>query len=879
MSVKAKRIAKKTMKTGVWAISDIIFLILKMMGTVVMIAVTTMILFSCIFLIYVRANLTTGLDLNPADFNMSLSSVIYYVDPATGREKELVTLQSTEFRRWIDYEDIPEHMINALVAIEDHRFFNHHGVDWYRTAGAFMNMFLSMRDTFGGSTITQQLIKNLTNEDDATVQRKLMEIFRALEYERQYSKEDILELYLNLVYFGHGCYGIGAAANYYFGKEVKNLTLAESAAIIGITNNPSLYSPYADRKANKDRQEDILFRMYELGYIVSEQEYRRIVSERLNFKRGEDSDVEQVIYTWFEEAVIRDVIQDMVDKYSLNENAARRLLYTKGFRIIATIDQDMQAIVDNLYMHPELMPVVTGSSQQIQSGIVIADHHTGEIKALSGGVGSKTRNMLLNRATMTQRPPGSSIKPISAYAPAMDMGYLTPDTLYEDSAGVKLNGTTWMPKNADRGYSGIVNVRTAIRLSLNTIPAVVVDQIGTSASYHFMRDSLGFKLNPADEDYAPLAAGQLTNGATVREMASGFTIFPNSGERVELHTYSVVYDADGEIYLDNGTVSNRAVSEETAYWMTDMLYGAVQYGTGSEANLGYMPTAGKTGTSSDSKDRWFVGFTPYYVAAVWTGYDMPATMRVSGNPAAQIWKKIMSPIHEGLESKPFYEDGSYYLAPVQGVSRMSFSVRCVDTDGRVLQEDSSSTSPGREVTRQAPEIEGYRLISEHERTITVTDDPSRNVLLFIYASLDAEDKKDEDDIDNPHNTDDPDNPDNTDNPDNPDNPDNTDNPDNIDNPDNTDSENSPDVTDNPDNTDNQQETDDSFNPYIPHDPEDTGSPDEIENPDESYVPYNPYLPYVPYDPEQDDQGESPTPDYNNPYGELYPPQDPGETPE
>ena len=846
MSVKAKRVAKKTVKTGVWAISDIVFLVLKMMGTVLMISLTTMVLFACIFLVYIRANLTTGLDLNPTDFNMSLSSVIYYVDPVTSREKELVTLQSTEFRRWIDYEDIPEHMTNALVAIEDHRFFNHHGVDWYRTAGAFMNMFLGMRDTFGGSTITQQLIKNLTNEDDATVQRKLMEIFRALEYERQYSKEDILELYLNLVYFGHGCYGIGAAANYYFGKEVQNLTLAESAAIIGITNNPSLYSPYADRAANKKRQEDILYRMYELGYIVTEQEYRRIVSERLNFKHGEDSDAEQVIYTWFEEAVIRDVIQDMVDKKGLNETVARRLLYTKGFRIIATIDLDTQEIVDNLYMNVDLLPDVTGSSQQLQSGIIIADHHTGEVLALSGGVGIKTRNMLLNRATMTQRPPGSSIKPISAYAPAMDMGILTPDTLYEDSEGVRLNGTTWMPKNADRGYSGIVNVRTAIRLSLNTIPAIVVDQIGTSASYHFMRESLGFKLNPADEDYAPLAAGQLTNGATVREMASGFTIFPNSGERVELHTYRAVYDSDGEIYLDNSTVSNRAVSEETAYWMTDMLYGAVLYGTGSEANLGTMPTAGKTGTSSDSKDRWFVGFTPYYIAAVWTGYDMPATMRVSGNPAAQIWKKIMSPIHEGLEPKPFYEDGSYYLAPVQGVSRISFSVRCVDMDGTVIQEDSSSATPGREVSRQAPEIEGYRLISESERTITVSADPSQNVLLFIYEAEDADSADDADTTDNAEDADNPDDPDSTDNP------------------------VIPDDAEDPDNTEDPYS---SFNPYIPQDPDST---------DDSFIPYNPYLPYTQYDPDQNDQDSqetSPVPDLDNPYGELYPPQDPGETPE
>ena len=226
---------------------------------------------------------------------MSLSSVIYYIDPDTGREIELVTLQSSEYRRWVDYKDMPEHLINALVAIEDHRFFSHHGVDWWRTSGAFINMFLGMRDTFGGSTITQQLIKNLTHEDDVTVQRKLLEIFRALEYENRYDKEDILQLYLNLVYFGHGCYGIGAAAHYYFSKDVSDLTLEESAAIIGITNNPSKYSPYVNREENKNRQELILSQMKLRGYIKSEEEYQQAVNKPLNFQRGEDDKYEQVV--------------------------------------------------------------------------------------------------------------------------------------------------------------------------------------------------------------------------------------------------------------------------------------------------------------------------------------------------------------------------------------------------------------------------------------------------------------------------------------------------------------------------------------------------------------------------------------------------------
>ena len=806
MTVKTKRIVKKVAKNGAWALSDIILLALKAIGTVLMIAVTTGVAFSCIFLIYLRNNLTAELDINPDEFAMSLSSVICYIDPSTGLEVELVTLQSTEFRRWVNFDEFPEHLINALVAIEDHRFFNHHGVDWYRTAGAFMNMFLSMRDTFGGSTITQQLIKNYTHEDDVTIQRKLLEIFRALEYENKYHKDEILESYLNLVYFGHGCYGIGAAAHYYFDKEVSDLTLAESAAIVGITNNPAKYSPYANRKANTERKELILGRMYRLGYIASEQEYNRVLNTPVHFKRGEDDEYEQEIYTWFEEAVIRDVVSDLVSKKGWSEQAAKRRLYTGGLKIIATIDLEMQEIVDNIYQNPESLPRVTGSSQQLQSAIIIADPYTGEIKALSGGVGTKTRNMLLNRATMTRRPPGSSLKPISAYAPAMNAGRLTPDTLYDDSPDVKLKGTTWMPKNADRSYKGLVTVRSAIVSSLNTIPAIVVDELGVSTSYRFLRDELGFGLHPSDEAYAPLAAGQLTFGATVREMASAFTIFPNSGERAHLRTYSKVYDADGNILLDNGPEYNRAINEWTAYYMTDILHNAVTGGTGGAANLGRsMPTAGKTGTSTDSKDRWFVGFTPYYIAAVWTGYDTPATMRSSGNPAAQIWKMIMAPIHEGLETKSFQgsPSGEERPRPVSGVDTAYYTVRCVDSvTGEILQDESTRAAVGRVITVSAPSIEGYILLSESSGSVTVTSDDSRNVTVFVYASLTPEDPTDPDDTydpDNPFDPDDPDNPYDLDDTSDPNNPVNPNNPYDPDNPYDTNNPNMP-RPDFPDNT-------------------------------------------------------------------------------
>ena len=763
MTVKTKRVVKKVAKHSAWAISDIVFLILKTMGTVVLVAVTTGVVFVCIFLIYLRMNLTDGYDISAFDFKPNLSSVIYYTD-SNGNERELVTIQSREFRRWVDYEEVPEHLINALVAIEDHRFFSHQGVDWYRTTGAFFNMFLGMRNTFGGSTITQQLIKNLTTDDDTTVQRKLQEIFRALEYEKQNSKEEILEDYLNLVYFGHGCHGIGAAAHYYFNKEVSDLTLAESAAIIAITNNPSQFSPYTNKEANKERQVDILWRMFELGYIETEQEYRRLLNTPLNFQRGEDEVYVQEIYTWFEEAIIKDVIQDLQNKLGYSETVARRTLYTGGLKIYATINMEMQDIVDNVYQNREGLPTVTGSTQPLQSGIIVADPFTGDILALSGGIGIKTKNLLLNRATTTRRPPGSALKPISVYAPAMDSGWLDPNTKFLDSPDVVLSGTNWLPRNSNRRYSGIVTTRSAIRNSLNTTPAIVLDQLSPATSYRFMRDALGFKLHPSDEDYAPLAAGQLTYGATVREMASAFTMFPGMGNRAELRTYSLIKKPDGSILLDNKPSHITVIRPPTAYWMTDMLHEAVTRGTGTAANLGSsMPTAGKTGTSTDNRDRWFVGFTPYYIAAVWTGFDTPAAMTSSANPAAQIWKMVMGPIHEGLEAIPFTHPGDVYLPPVPGIPTSYYTTRCVDVNGAVLGEESAEWVIGRNISVSAPAIDGYNLIGDQNRSILMYTEPGRNTVVFVYEPVIPEVPDPPDETDEVEDPDDPglENPDNS----------------------------------------------------------------------------------------------------------------------
>lgn len=730
--------ANNIVKSGTRTAGGLAVLILKIIGTLLLIFVTTGLIFACIFSVYVKTNLSSQLGVSLNDFKMSQSSVIYYKDANSGNYKELVTIQSAEYRKWVGYDNIPQFAERALVAIEDKRFYVHHGVDWYRTFGAFGNMFLSMKDTFGGSTITQQLIKNLTDDSDVTVQRKLLEIFRALQFEKDYTKKDIIEWYLNVVNFGGNCYGIGAAAEYYFGKDAKDLTLAECASIIGITNNPSQFNPYIDKDQNKARQEKILLEMYNQKYITKEQ-MDEATAQPLVFQKNEDNKNDKVVYSWFEDAVIEDVISDLQRLKGCSRQIAENLLFTNGYKIYSTIDPEIQAKADSVYQDLSALPKVSGSSQQIQSAIVIINPYTGEIVALEGGVGEKTGNRLFNRATQSHRPPGSSIKPLSVYAPAIEYGFITPNTRFEDSADVKLRGTTWMPKNDDLQYSGVVDVKTAVQHSINTVAAQIIDKMTPNRAFDFVTEKLGFDLNIYDNDYAPMALGQLTDGITVREMASAYTMFDNNGVESQAITYTKLLDADGKVVYENKPKTSNAISDVTAYWVTSMLKTAATSGTGYEANLGNMPTAGKTGTSTDKKDRWFAGYTPYYTAVVWTGFDTPSTMYVSGNPSAQLWKKVMKLVHQDLKYKDFTTPTSTYLAPIPGVdAAVPYTVRCVTVDGKVLQESADKNAvKGRNVTETAPSIEGYTLVGDAEKTITITGNAASDVIEFIYQSTET----------------------------------------------------------------------------------------------------------------------------------------------
>lgn len=628
--------------------------VLGVIGTILLIGVVTALIFVCIFAFYVKTCITPSLDIDLNDFTLNQSSIIYYKD-SNGDYQKLTTVKSSENRIWIDGDQIPQHMKDALVAIEDKRFYTHKGVDWFRTAHAALNMFTG-GSTFGGSTITQQLIKNLTQQDDITVQRKLLEIFQALDLEKNYDKDEILEYYLNAVYFGEGCYGVQTAAQTYFGKDAKDLSVAEAASIVGITNLPTYYDPFYSVENNKERQENVLREMYKQGYL-KKAEYEEAKNEELDFVRGENSPSTSNVYSYYEEVVLSDVIGDLAKAKGISRNAASQLVHNAGYEIYACIDKDIQAKVDAIYTDPEKLPKTYGSTKsQLQSAIVIIDQATGEIKALRGGTGDKTINYGLNRATGTTRPPGSSIKPIAVYGPAVEYGLISPSTLVldKDEKHVHLTHTSWYPKNSPNSYDGIITITTALQKSKNTVAAQIVDKLTPSASLEFLRSRLGVtSLIDSDADYAAMALGEPHYGITVREMAQAYTALANDGVFTYSRTYTMVKDRSGKIILDNQPQTIQAFSQNTARTMTYMLNNAATYGTGHESRLSNMPVAGKTGTTSANRDRWFCGYTPYYTCAVWTGYDTPETMAFSGNPATQIWQKVMSAVHADLPRKEF----------------------------------------------------------------------------------------------------------------------------------------------------------------------------------------------------------------------------------
>lgn len=577
--------------------------------------------------------------LDVEDLNLDLTSTICYVDEE-GEIQEYEKISSTGSRFWVPLNKVPKNMQEAFISIEDERFRSHNGVDIKRTTKAVFQYIFNRKNAHGGSTITQQLVKNLTGNDDRSPVRKIQEMWMAFQLERELSKDQILELYVNTIYLAQGVNGVQTASKLYFDKDVSELTLAECASIAGITQTPALYDPFLNPENNKKKQELVLGKMLELGKITQE-EHDSAVNETLNFKKG-NMRVSAPSQSYFAEQVIADVISALVNQKGMSEAVARRKIFNGGLKIISTIDPKVQSSINDVFTSEKNFPS-SPTTPAPQGAIVVMDVHSGEVRGLYGGIGPKPGAYSLNRATGTFRQPGSSIKPLAVYAPAIDKGIINPNTIYTDK---KVTYGNWSPKNSYTGYKGDMTVRTAVGLSVNTIAAQVAYDLGIETSYDYLKNK--FKLSTVTENDKVLGAlslGGLTEGASVMDMTAAYSVFPNEGVYNTPITFTKIVDNTGKVILKNKSQSSAAISKTTAAVMNDLLRGVVTSGTGTSANISGYEIAGKTGTSDNVVDRWFVGYTADYCAGVWYGYDAHKPMsHVSGNPAAVAWRKVMQPI-------------------------------------------------------------------------------------------------------------------------------------------------------------------------------------------------------------------------------------------
>ncbi len=708
--------------------------------------------------------LTEAADWSLEDYDLERTSFIYYVDNH-GDIQQLQQIYTTTDRQWASLEDIPQALVDAAVAIEDKRFYEHQGVDWITTVKACLNMFFGGDDQFGGSTITQQFIKNHTDQKSVTVQRKVMEIFRAQLFEREYDKDLIMEYYLNEIYLGRGCYGVKSAAAEYFGKELQSLTPAECASLISITNNPSIFNPYSisvymykgeernGAQRNRYRQLNVLSEMRNQGYL-SEEEYQEAIAQEMVFKAGvadEDrwtvcenetcgyegtrvnftgegdtwycpvcgsltsvsTNASQYIYSWFVDAVIVDFAsylaeQDGHDWAKMDDNARNIYLdriQKGGYHIYTTLDMDVQKQVDEIYNDPSNLPKIWNATQQLQSAMVVVDNSTGDVVALSGGVGEKTDFLGYNRATQAKLQTGSSQKPISVYAPAFESGKVTPATVFKDLPVTYAGGNNW-PKNDNRKYQYARTVYQGIVSSVNTISVRTLDAIGheygySFAKYNFGQDSLVERYDTewevkSDVGQAPLALGALTLGSTVREMTAAYATFANNGTWREPRLYTKIYNSDGVLVVDNTQDSRKILSDKTVNYVNYCLYNAANNGTGGAAIFQGQSIAGKTGTTSNNRDRWFCGYTSHYTAAVWVGYDQPEQINVGTNPASQLWKKVMQPIHNGLPREGLFNGNVFRSVAVCLDSGKLATAACYNDARGINRVVSVNVYPGDE---------------------------------------------------------------------------------------------------------------------------------------------------------------------------------------
>ncbi|MBP0990346.1 MAG: transglycosylase domain-containing protein [Oscillospiraceae bacterium] len=645
--------------------------IARLIVSILVVVVITGCIVASVMAVYVF-NMVDDSDLiDIRNLELSYTTMIYAENKDNDSTEDIITMdgvkyseihrmQGDENRVWVNIEDMPDYLVKAAVAGEDKRFYSHQGVDWQSTVWSFIKYCLgdSMR---GASTITQQLIKNVTNDKAVRVDRKIREILRALTLEKNYTKNEILEVYLNVIPLGNNTNGVQAAALYYFDKEVSELSLGECASLVAITQNPSKFHLASEKtiENNYSRRLYVLNTMLELEWITQE-EYDEAAAEVIVPLQNKIVDEKTSPYqSWFIDTVINEVRDDLCAEYGYTKAQAINLIENGGLRIFTTVDVDMQDHIESKYLDDNTFPAVRNETKP-QSAMVILDYD-GAIKAIVGGRGEKEGNRVFNRATMAKRHIGSTIKPISAYALAFENNLITYSTIFEDAPVYKKGQDGWkgsdFPVNYYKGYRGLLTVERALAISANTIPVRLVDALTPQRCYNFLTQKLHFTtLVESDINIAPMSLGSFTYGATLLELASAYQIFGNGGVYHAPHSYTKVYDFLGNLVLEKDYSPEQVISSENATIINRLMWNVVNasFGSGTAGKLSSdMPVVGKTGTSSENYDLLFVGLTPYYVGAVYYGYDLLESVDYIKYSSPIIWKNVMEDIHKNLEIKDF----------------------------------------------------------------------------------------------------------------------------------------------------------------------------------------------------------------------------------
>ncbi len=706
---------KKQKNKGLQAVKHVFSVIGTTFLSLIMVVVITVCIVATALTVYIMQFADSAFDVDLKNVELSYTSFIYATD-ANGNLVEIKRLSGDENRIWADMEDIPKYLQDAFVAVEDKRFYEHQGVDWKRTVNVTISTLFKGYGQ-GGSTITQQLVKNITGDDRVTPERKIREIFRALTLETRYTKIDILEAYLNRVPMGSTVYGVGSAAHHYFGKTVDQLTLAESAILAGITPSPSVLNPYADLAESKRKQLYVLESMYEQGLITTD-EYEQAKTEKVKFRlivegdaygytdpryeeyygnneenaedettsegtdiEGEDEDKPiyddkdeyeayrwneyEVSQNWYVDAAIEQVIEDLAYAKGLTYQEAREDLYKGGYKIYLNMNMEIQQKLEDFFRDPDNFfysyDKEAIEENLIQGAFVLTDYR-GNVVALAGGIGDKPGDSCFNRATQALLPIGSTMKPISVYGQAIDKNLVTYSSMIYDKCIKLETGQQWpMNFEGDYGTGQYIPVWDAVAQSKNTIAVRLCEMLGIDTCFGFLTNKLGVvNLDYTyDKQYSPIALGQLTVGMTMLELAGAYQIFGNGGVYYEQKLYNLVTDYNDNTVLEQEPLGERVMGADSSYITNRAMMQVLNnpYSSGRYAKIDGIEVVGKTGTSNDERILAFAGLTPDYVGVVRIGYDDNKKITNENYiKLGQVWHDFMVQIVDDNSTKAFMKD-------------------------------------------------------------------------------------------------------------------------------------------------------------------------------------------------------------------------------